>query len=174
MVRGRKYFFKDISGGMNMKFVKLQILIAILYFSTTGCSYVSDMVEGELTTRASFSISAEQVGDDVIIRWDESNSSSNFAGIEIYRTVKPDDEFAGYETICDRWENSDLSFGVKGSYTHVNADKGVYFYRVGFIHWDEDEEDRNSENGYTGNEYTDYNSQTDIDEVSGSARVEIN
>lgn len=157
-----------------MKFIKLMILITLLNLTSAGCSYVSDMVEGEITTRASFSIKARQVGDDVVITWDETDTSSDFAGIEIYRTVKPDDEFSGYETIADRWEDSSLSSGTTGSYTHSNPSKGLYFYRVGFISWDESEDERTSENGYTGVEYTDYNSQTDIDEVSGSVMVNIN
>lgn len=167
--------------------MKIIISIALAQFLLTGCSYVSDYVEGEITNRASFSIEAEQSGSSVIITWKETDSSSDFAGIEIYRTRKANDEYAGYVLVANRFNGSlsgNLSNGSTTSCT-VNGPSldgatvpagtsGIYFYRVGLIHWDESEDDRTAENGYTGDTETDYNNCTDIDEVSGSARVEIN
>ncbi|HOP63701.1 MAG TPA: hypothetical protein PK358_01580 [Spirochaetota bacterium] len=175
-----------------MKYIKLIILAAIINFSATGCSYVSDMIEGAITERASFSIEARQVGDDVVITWNETDHSSNFAGIEIYRTREANDEYSGYVIVADYLTGAvsgDLSSGTTTTCT-VNkpADdsatvpagtSGIYFYRVGLIHWDEDEDDRTAENGYLVpwdglNFDTNYNNNTDINEVSGSAMVEIN
>ncbi len=164
-----------------MKYIKLIILTAILHFSATGCSYVSDTIEGAITDRASFSINAQQVGNDVVLTWGETNNSSDFAGIEIYRTREANDEYSGYITIADRWDTVALASGTTGTYTHLNANAttGVYFYRVGFIDWDEDVADRTSENGYDepwdgALIETNYNNHTDIGKVSGAARVDIN
>ncbi len=166
-----------------MKYTILIIYVTLLQFIFTGCSYVSDMVEGAITDRASFSINARQVGNNVVITWSETDLSTDFAGIEIYRTRKANDEYSGYITIADKDNDASLASGSTVTYTHVNANltKGVYFYRVGLIHWDESPYDRTIENGYSP-EYpdagwdgtTNYNSHTDIDAISGSARVEIN
>lgn len=168
-----------------MKYIKL-ILSAILFqLLFTGCSYVSDMVEGAITDRASFSIQAQQVGNDVVITWSETDLSTDFAGIEIYRTRKANDEYSGYETVKDRYDAGytiTLSTGTTSSCSVPKPSVGgVYFYRVGFIHWDESQDKRTNENGYFP-EYpdagwdgtTNYNNHTDIDAISGSARVEIN
>lgn len=166
-----------------MKYIKLILSASLLQFIFTGCSYVSDMVEGAITDRASFSIQAQQVGSNVVITWSKTDLSTDFAGIEIYRTRKANDEYSGYITIADRDDDASLASGVTVSYTHLNANstKGVYFYRVGIIHWDESQDKRTNENGYFP-EYpdagwdgtTNYNNHTDIDAISGSARVEIN
>ncbi len=169
-----------------MKYIKLIIFISLLFISA-GCSYVSDMVEGEITDRASFSIQAQQVGNNIVITWSETDLSSDFAGIEIYRTREPNDEYSGYVTAADRFSGAvsgNLNSGTTITCTvnkpfydgaTVNTPPGgIYFYRVGFIHWDKPAGERTSENGYTGSESVDYNYHTDIDEISGSARVEIN
>lgn len=175
-----------------MKYIKLILFAALIQFTFTGCSYVSDMVEGAITKRASFSVVAYQSGSEVVITWDETDLSTDFAGIEIYRTRESNDEYSGYVTVADRFNppiSGDLS---NGSTTTCRVDvpasdggpttggtTGVFFYRVGIIHWDEAEVDRTSANGYIepwngASIQTNYDSHTDIDEISGSARVEIN
>jgi hypothetical protein len=170
-----------------MKYIRLIIYVTLLQFIFTGCSYVSDMVEGAITDRASFSIKAQQVGNDVVITWSETDLSTDFAGIEIYRTRKVNDEYSGYVTVADRFSGS-VSGDLNSGYTTTcTVDKpaddgattppgtsGIYFYRVGFIQWDEPVGERTTENGYTGTESFDYNYHTGIDAISGSARVEIN
>jgi len=150
-----------------MKYNKLIILAALLQFAFTGCSYVSDYVEGKITKRASFSIDVKQIGNDVVISWTETDTSSDFAGIEIYRTVSASDENSGYETIADRFDTPDLSDGTTKSYTYSNFTAGTYLFRVGFIHWDDPVDERTADNGYTGDTYYDYNRKTAIDEISG-------
>jgi len=170
-----------------MKYIKLIVFISILQFLFNGCSYVSDMVEGAITERASFSIKARQVGNYVVITWSETDLSSDFAGIEIYRTREANDEYSGYVTAADRFSGAisgNLNSGttitctvnkpVNDGATVNTPPDGIYFYRVGFIHWDEPVGERTSDNGYTGSESVDYNYHTDIDAISGSARVEIN
>lgn len=156
---------------------------------TTGCSYVSDSIESAITERSSFSIDATYNGvNTVTITWDKTDSSSNFAGIEIYRTKYRDDEYSDYELIMSKYRNrtggaGDGSLGSGSTTSFSDTDlppsdgNGVYFYRVGFIHWDEDPGDRTNSNGYfpaeTDNE-SNYNSNTDIDSISGYSRVVIN
>jgi hypothetical protein len=170
-----------------MKQIKLIMIILLLLFTFNGCSYISDMIEGKITDRASFSIEAQQVGNNVVITWSETDLSSDFAGIEIYRTREANDEYSGYVTAADRFSGAisgDLNSGTTTTCTvnkpindgaTVNTPPGgVYFYRVGFIHWDKPVGERTPENGYTGTESVDYNYHTDINEISGTARVEIN
>jgi len=170
-----------------MKYIRTIIYVTLLQFILTGCSYVSDMVEGAITDRASFSIQAQQVGNDVVITWSETDLSTDFAGIEIYRTRKVNDEYSGYVTVRDRWDAGYTVLLNTGTTTSCTVPKpsldgattppgtsGIYFYRVGFIQWDEPVGERTIDNGYTGSESVDYNNHTDIDAISGSARVEIN
>ncbi len=158
-----------------MKYIKIIIFISILQLLFTGCSYVSDTIEGAITDRASFSANAQQDGSNVVLTWGETDLSSDFAGIEIYRTREANDEYSGYITIADRWDTGSLASGTTGTYTHLNANSntGVYFYRVSFIHWDEPIDEDTGSRPYTEDE-SNYNIHTDIDAVSGSARVNIN
>lgn len=157
-----------------MKKIKLIIFIAIVQFIFTGCSYVSDMVEGAITERASFSIDAVNNGSNIIITWSKTDLSApdGFAGIEIYRTRYANDEYSGYITIADRWDTVSLASGTTTSYSAPIPPSGVYFYRVGFIHWDKPQAERIAPE-YSGSDTeSDYNSHTDIDAISGSARVQ--
>lgn len=168
--------------------IKTTIFLLLLY-SLAGCSYVSDTVEGLITERASFSINAEyKTGPDrVVISWAETDLSADFAGIEIYRSSHANDEYATYEMIAYRWDNPQLNGAGN---TPINPKSfndtpplpttGVYFYRVGFVQWDDSKEDRQAGSGYTGANpgYTDfdqntYNNKTSIDKVSGYAKVYI-
>ncbi len=165
-----------------MKFIPA---ILALFLTTTGCSYVSDSIEGAITDRSSFSVNAEYNGvNTVTLTWDHTDSSDNFAGIEIYRTKYPNDEYSEYILIRSTYEDSshntsggDISLANGSTTTYSDSDLpssyGIYFYRVGFVHWDEDPSDRTSENGYTGDTETDYYNNTDIDSISGYARVLI-
>ncbi len=155
-----------------------------------GCSYVSDYVESKITNRASFSITAELSGSNVIIRWDETDYSGNFAGYEIYVTESPNDEYAGYRIIAGRWagiesapcykDDANLEYSSTRSHSHDKnlitgnlGGVGIYFFRVGIIHWDDNVEDRTAENGYIGywDSVTNYNNKTNIDAISGYARL---
>lgn len=169
-----------------MKNIQLLITAAFFIFTGTGCSYVSDMVEGAITNRASFSAEAYQSGSAVIISWDETDNSSDFIGIEIYRTKRANDEFSGYVTVADRFIPPNSGDLTDGNTTTCTVDipsadgalpagtTGVYFYRIAFIHWDDPADERTADNGYSGTFSTDYDSHTSIDSVSGSAMVDIN
>jgi hypothetical protein len=137
-----------------MKYIKSISIILFLFYSLTGCSYVSDYVEGQITNRASFSINAEyRTGPDrVVLTWTETDTSDDCAGIEIYRSKYANDEYAPYEIISK--ESS-----VTNSYSDTAFISGVSFYRVGFIHYDDKDESM------------DYNSATHISKVSGYAKV---
>lgn len=159
-----------------MKSIKLIIFISLLLLAFTGCSYVSDIVEGAITDRASFSITAFNNGSNVIISWSRTDLSApdGFAGIEIYRTRYANDEYSGYITIADRWDTGSLASGTTTVYSAPLPPPGVYFYRVGFIHWDKPQAERVPPE-YTGSDTeSDYNSHTDINAISGSARVDVN
>jgi len=150
-----------------MKYIKSITVILLLLYSLTGCSYVSDYVEGRITNRASFSINAEIIGDDVVLSWSETDWSGDFAGIEIYRSKYANDEYAPYGII-----------GSSTIYISTYTDDtppppGTYFYRVGFIHWDDSPDDRTPENGYTGTPAADYDHKTHISKISGYAKVYI-
>ncbi len=158
-----------------MKSYKLIIFAAIIQFTMTGCSYVSDYVEGRLSKRASFSINAAYDGSsNVILSWTKTDTSLDFAGIEIYVTSEPNDEYVSYDLVAKRTfpSTNSLSSGSTITYTvPKETPAGIYFYRVGFIHWDEPYDKRPSL--YTEDQ-PNYDIHTDIDEISGSARVDIN
>jgi len=171
--------------------------------TVTACSYVVDMVERSITKRASFSITATYVkGSGVTINWTE-DAGSNFAGYEIYVTTDPDDEYSGYTIIAGPeqlfgidnlstqpyYDGGSLTLddSITRSYFYdqtfinqllmadglaVNA-TARYFFRLGIIEWDKNPSERTSQNGYTGDPFDDYNAHTDIDEISGSAVVDI-
>jgi hypothetical protein len=147
--------------------IKLALLLIIL---NSGCSYVSDTIEGKISTRSSFSIDVFQSGNDVIVKWDENFDSEDFAGIEIYRTKEPNNEYSTYILIENRWGNYSLGNPYTASFTHVNgaSNKGIYFYRVACINW----EDPKDERDYPENEAS-YFIHTEIAEISGSAKIEI-
>lgn len=162
-----------------MKLLKFTCIITsslILTLCSTGCSYLSDMVEAAITDRASFSATAEYIGGNVIIEWDETDYSENFAGIEIYRTSEPNDEYCDYTLIANQFTHPTRNLDNGGTTSFIYTPTslhGVYFFRVGFIHWDEDEDDRTIKNGYIGDTETDYYNHTDINAISGYARVVI-
>jgi len=149
---------------------------ALLFLLLPGCSYVMDSIEGAITDRASFSIDAEYVsGTGVIINWTETGTSSNFAGYEIYITEFADDEYAGYTIVANKFNDASLGNIITGTYTDTAPPSGVYFYRVGVIAWDEQEEDKRVAEwgaGYESNQVI-YNSHTDISRISGAKRVVI-
>ena len=177
----------------------IRIYMAALAFLTvsmgTGCSYVSDMVEGAITKRSGFSITADydSVLKRVTVTWDELDSSDNFAGYEIYITSEKDDEYAGYELVASRYVNNgapSLHESATNNYIH-NASAiasgtlldgpGRYFYRVGIINWDDNPSKRTRDKGYDvdidgvwiDNEIN-YNAKTNIDKISGYVPVDIN
>lgn len=161
-----------------MKYIKIIILALSLSSLFTGCSYISDMAEAELTTRASFSADAEydSINDEVIITWDEKDSGDSFAGVEIYRTSEPNKEFVDYELVASRYYTIYL-IGINnlddGSVTTCRVDPpavpGTYFYRVGLIHMEKDD---NTDNPYPVNPGN-YDLYSFIDEISGYAKVVI-
>ncbi len=174
-----------------MKYIKLIIFAAFLSTMFTGCSYVSDMVEGKITDRASFTVTAVYNGSSVNLTWDNTDFSDNFAGIEIYRTFKKNDEYSQYDLVASKYypSPSDLDSGSTTTFTDSslttyhnstpasNLDsKGVYFYRVAFYHWDKSRDERTPANGYSDPDnpnMDNYYDKTNIDAVSGNARVVI-
>ncbi len=170
----------------------IPVLCVLAMMAGTGCSYVSDAIEGAIMERSSFSIEAEydSVNERVYINWVYSDTSQNFAGYEIYMTDQVDNEYAGYDLRASRYDRantssniSNLASGTVTEFTDYVDDvvhsveehlgPGVYFFRVGIIHWDEDPEDRTLDNGYTDFTETDYEKHTDIDKISGYAEVYI-
>ncbi len=158
-------------------------VITAAAFFLPGCSYMADAIEGAITERASFSIDAEYNSstNEVTITWDESGSFNDFAGFEIYRTSEANDEFSKYIVIASYYQGSPTVGLSNSSYTYnVGTINGVYFYRVGIIAWDEDDE-TDREKNYSGGTGWDnepdrewnYNHHTDIDRISGYAMVRI-
>jgi len=153
-----------------MRYIKLIIIAAFLSTMFTGCSYVSDMAEGAITERASFSVTANYNSTTHVVNlsWDKTDSSNDFAGIEIYVTSKPNDEYASYELVASKdFNNINLESPTTTSYTYTltaftipTFSTGTYFYRVGIINWDDEDS-------------SDYNTETNIDAISGYAKVVI-
>jgi len=162
-----------------MKYIKLIILMAFLSTAFTGCSYVSDMVEGAITKRSSFGATATYSGGNVTITWDKTDTSGEFAGIEIYRTSDKNDEYASYELVASRhfttYSSGNLSSGltktctVSANYPTAVSSGDIYFYRVGIIHIGKDSNDVL----YNPSSVSDYNAHTSIDSISGYAEVDI-
>ncbi len=165
----------------------LSALYVVLLFTistTTGCSYVSDAIEGVLTKRAGFSIDAYYDGDNVIVSWSESGSGNGFAGYEVYMTEEPDNEFADYIVVgarygisLDDYFNSDSTLEYSHTLTFEHSSHpttGVYFYRVGIISWEKIDADGDGEkDDYPPDEPDYYISTTSVSQISGSARVEL-
>jgi len=160
----------------------------ILWAIVTGivaCSYAADYIEGEMTNRASFSISARYVaGTGVIVEWDYDPDNESFAGYEIYMTEDPDNEFADMIVVGARYNISSSYFqkvdnlqnASTTSFTHSSLpSSGIYFYRVGVVNWEErdyDGDGKKDKSPTSPNESL-YESYTEIDAISGSAMVEI-
>ena len=166
-----------------MKYIKLIILAAFLSTMFTGCSYVSDSIEGRITDRASFTATAEVNGNDVIITWDKIDTDQDFAGIEIYRSKNANDEYAEYGLIASKYYPSPNILlnenTIATTYTDVNIAStltGVYFYRVAFIYWDKSRDERTIANGYSDPDNpseTNYYDKTSIDAISDYAKAII-
>ena len=156
-----------------MRYIKLIIIAAFLSTMFTGCSYVSDSIEGAITERSSFSATATYDPTGITVSWDKSDTDAEFAGVEIYRTSRANDEYAKYILVASRYEGSVISGDLTlGSMTtckvNLPGTSGVYFYRVGIIYMGKDDNDviypMSSSNYY---------SYTNIDSISGYAKVVI-
>ncbi len=154
----------------NIKSKAALLFAVILMAAGSGCSYVSDAVEGAITERSAFSIEANYDGlsQNVNIRWEETGGK-NFAGYEIYISETQDDEYAGYVLVESRWrDETNFSTGTGDqeslndvytlTYSHYVNDivygtfpngPGTYFYRMGIIKWDKDLNERTEKNGYS-------------------------
>ncbi len=154
----------------NIKTTAALLFAVILMAAGSGCSYISDAVEGAITERSAFSIEAnyDSLYQSVNMRWEETGGG-NFAGYEIYISETQDDEYAGYVLIESRWRdegNNSISTGDNESlndvytltYSHdvsgILSDTfpngpGTYFYRVGIIKWDKNLNERTEKNGYS-------------------------
>lgn len=153
-----------------------------------ACSYTADYIEGALTNRASFSISAHyEAGTGVVVEWNANPDNDSFAGYEIYMTEEPNNEFADYIVVGACYSissstyfkyDSNLQYTWTSQFTHDNThipSSGIYFYRVGVIEWDErdyDGDGKDDKKPSSPNESL-YESYTNIAEISGSAMVEI-
>ncbi len=149
-----------------------------------GCSYTMDFIESAITARSSFSIEAEYdaMSNTVSIRWDENPGLSDFAGYEIYVTR---DEYDDYDLLASRFEN-ESGGGEDGTYKNLDSSStrdysytpppgpGVYFYRVGIIEWDEDDDELENLYGalYFNNPAA-YNAETSINKISGYRMVTV-
>ncbi|MGB4269862.1 MAG: hypothetical protein WBK20_11870 [Spirochaetota bacterium] len=170
---------------MPKKIIQILILWAIVT-AITGCSYMADYIEGEISNRASFSISARYIdGTGVRVEWSVNPDNDSFAGYEIYMTEEPDNEFADYIVVGARYtistspyfqEKNSLADPPTTSFTHNQLPvPGIYFYRVGVIKWDEHDynNDGKDEKKPTLPNQSLYESYTEITDISGSAMVEI-
>lgn len=170
---------------MKLKIISYIFLVAIAH-SIIACSYTADYIEGALTNRASFSISARYVaGTGVIVEWDADPNQDSFAGYEIYMTQEANNEFADMIVVGACYDIGSSYFQTDGTlassstsqFTHTTLppSPGIYFYRVGVIDWDErdyngDDEDDKKPSSPTESLYESY---THIAEISGSAMVVI-
>ncbi len=159
---------------------------------TAGCSYGMDMLEGVITERASFSISAsyDASADVLNVSWDETGDSSGFAGFEFYMTTSPWDEYGDYRVIAARiglglpsylsWISFESDPGLSSRYassasihmTPAPSQAGEYYVRVGLVKFDKKSE--SSGGGYYGSAMPgDYLDHTALDAVSGYEAVYI-
>lgn len=176
--------------GYNFMLKKIipNIILCATVTGTVACSYVADYIEGEMTNRASFSISAHYVsGIGVIVEWNYDPDHESFAGYEIYMTEYPNNEFAPLIIVGGRDDFSSSQYfqkdeNLKNESTHHfihdlshKPSNGIHFYRVAVIAWDERDYDGDGEKESSPPSYnkSDYESYTDIDEISGSAMVAI-
>lgn len=172
---------------MPKKIIQTLIVWAIVT-TIPACSYMADYIEGEITNRASFSISAHyEAGTGVIVEWDANPDNDSFAGYEIYMTKEANNEFAEYIVVGACYDissspyfqiDANLDNPSTSSYVHsiVNLpSSGIYFYRVGVIEWDE--RDYNNDGGDEKKPSSPveslYKLYTNIADISGSAMVEI-
>ncbi len=151
------------------------ILAVSLLTSMSACSYMMDAIEGAITDRSSFSIHAEYSVGNVYISWDETDSGEEFAGYEIYITEEPDDEYSGYDIVASRYFKNgspSLKYSTTDHYSAAKPESGgLYFYRVGIIHWNEKNAAKRPWDWDSSESY--YNGNTSIGKISGYAMVEI-
>lgn len=169
---------------MPKKIIQTLIVWAIVT-ANVACSYVADYIEGEITNRASFSISAHyEAGTGIIVEWDTNPDNDSFAGYEIYMTEEPNNEFAEYIVVGACYdigssffqEVPDLQNSSTSQFIHTNLPPpGIYFYRVGVIEWDERDynNDGEDEKKPSSPDKSLYELYTNIADISGSAMVEI-
>ncbi|MGQ9843365.1 MAG: hypothetical protein ACUVRK_07340 [Spirochaetota bacterium] len=162
------------------------IVLWVTVTTIVSCSYAADYIEGAMTNRASFSISAQYVsGIGVIVEWNYDPDQESFAGYEIYITEEPDNEFSPLIIVGARdnfssspYFKSDTTLGKihTDQFTHDSTPAaGTYFYRVAVIAWDERDYDDDGDDDKSPSTYnkSDYEHYTNIDKISGSAMVEI-
>jgi len=154
-----------------------------------SCSYGMDALEGLITKRASFSIEAEYSGGFVTVTWDESPSTSCFAGNEIYMTTEPDNEYSNYVVIAAPYaldsgivfppnvpfiENLALSnLGFHSIAVNVSSvPTGIYYFRVGQVFYEEEKLPDGSKQCYTDGQFN-YEDHATLDAVSGYRGVAI-
>ncbi|HXK65622.1 MAG TPA: hypothetical protein PK348_05100 [Spirochaetota bacterium] len=167
------------------KFIQILLLWAIVT-ANVACSYVADYIEGEITNRARFSISAHyEAGTGVIVEWDANPGNDSFAGYEIYMTQEPNNEYSDYFVIGAPYDIGTSSyFQIDGALSNSSTTQfihtslppsGIYFYRVGVIEWDERDYNNDGEDEKKPASPTPalYKLYTNIAEISGSAMVEI-
>ena len=171
------------------RFISILTVVSgiIILASSVGCSYISDSIEAAIFNRAGFSIKADYNGSHVIFNWGETGGS--FAGYEIYRTREVNNEFSKYTMEASKWDpfyDSLLADYNTGFYAwdarslrdsiDPTLGPGIYFFRIGIIKWDEDDNESSDWN-LTGDRWDDteisYERHTSINKVSGSALVDI-
>ncbi len=148
-----------------------------------GCSYTMDYIESAITARSSFSIEAEfdSMANTVSIRWDESPGLSDFAGFEIYFAR---DEYDDYDLLASRFETEsggsgggnykNLDSSSTRDYSYTPPAPGIYFYRVGIIEWDEDDDELQEQYGaFYFDSPAAYNAETSINKISGYRMVTV-
>ncbi len=170
----------------NIFYIALMITAATL----SGCSYGMDLVEGAITNRAAFSIDATYNGTDTVtVTWDETSSSDQFAGYEVYMTRYAWDEYGNYEVVAANIDISDSLPDIVVSFTTIAAspaliavlpdstNEGEYYFRVALYKFDKKPKSEWSDPDvpeYYGDTLpADYEDHTSLISVSGFAAVDI-
>lgn len=189
------------------------LFITALMLLNIGCSYAMDMIEGAITDRASFSINVTYNNPLVTISWSKA-PGFNFAGYEVYISEEKNDEYVGYDLAVSYYTQAPYNSEIPENQNQLitlnplnnlnqpgtrqvvlNANglltsgsnsygKGIYFFRLGLIKWDESDETKRIETYYnngvdlwsddpSGNRWQNYKIHTDLDEVSGYGMVNI-
>lgn len=172
-----------------MKKILLHWIIILSVGAISSCSYIADYIEGELTDRSSFSISAQYInGVGVIILWHTDIDIHSFAGYEIYMTEQPYNEFSSLCAVGAGFDIINTPFFIKQDdllnpatnifihdQAHLPVSPGIYFYRVAIIAWETHDYDGNGEKDSrpTVPDEILYKTFTYINKISSSAMVLI-
>ncbi len=174
-----------------LQYTVLAGLMVLPVLLTTGCSYGMDALEGAITQRASFSITAvyDETNYLVDISWTKTDSSDHFAGYEVYMTEYPWDEYGRYLVVAASEPIGTTLPDIVDSFTSMGLNDqtvsipvspdalndGEYYFRVALYDFDKKPKDEWADPDvpeyYSGS--ANYDDHTSLTAVSGFAAVEI-